>query len=241
MKGEYPFKDFWTITGPLLDYIQSFFFYLFGINWSSYVIHASLINFLLVIFSYFFFQKIGLNKLYSVLYSIGVSILAYPSIGTPFPDHHAFIFSLIAVYLMILAVIEKKNYYFFFVTLFLFLSFLSKQVNSFYLTTFFLLIILINLFLSKEKNFSNIFYFIFGGLFPLIVFLIFLKITNTPFQNFFIQYVLYPTTIGTDRIEQLKFDFNEVFGQFKLIYFAILPAISLFLYNIFNKKKKSFK
>ena len=24
--GHYPFKDYWTITGPLLDYIQSLFF-----------------------------------------------------------------------------------------------------------------------------------------------------------------------------------------------------------------------
>ena len=238
LKGEYPFRDFWTITGPLLDYLQSFFFYIFGINWSSYVIHASLINFILVIFSYFFFKKLGLNKLYSILYSVGVSILAYPSIGTPFPDHHAFIFSLIAVYFMILATIEKKNYYYFFVTLFLFLSFLSKQVNSFYLTIFFSLIIFINIFLTKEKNLNNIFYFILGGLIPLTIFFIFLKITNTPLQNFFIQYILYPASIGTERIQQLKFDLKEVFGQFKFIYFAVLPAIIIFFYNIFNSKKK---
>ena len=24
--GEYPFKDFWTVSGPIVDYIQSFFF-----------------------------------------------------------------------------------------------------------------------------------------------------------------------------------------------------------------------
>ena len=25
--GHHPFKDYWSITGPFVDYIQSFFFY----------------------------------------------------------------------------------------------------------------------------------------------------------------------------------------------------------------------
>ena len=28
--GDVPFKDYWLITGPFLDYIQSFFFLIFG-------------------------------------------------------------------------------------------------------------------------------------------------------------------------------------------------------------------
>ena len=28
--GEYPFKDYWIISGPVIDYIQGFFFYIFG-------------------------------------------------------------------------------------------------------------------------------------------------------------------------------------------------------------------
>ena len=27
--GEYPFKDYWIIHGPFIDYFQSFFFYIF--------------------------------------------------------------------------------------------------------------------------------------------------------------------------------------------------------------------
>ncbi len=137
LEGNYPFRDFWTVTGPLLDYIQSIFFYIFDVSWLSYVIHSSLMNFLLAIFTYLFCINLGLNKIYSIIFSLSASILAYPSVGTPFPDHHSFIFSVISVFFMIFADIKKKNYYYFFVSLFLFLSFLSKQVNSFYLIIFF--------------------------------------------------------------------------------------------------------
>ena len=50
----HPFKDIWVTTGPLVDYLQSIFFKIFGLSWSSYVIHGSVINSLIV---YFFFQN----------------------------------------------------------------------------------------------------------------------------------------------------------------------------------------
>ena len=46
--GSYPFKDYWSITGPLLDYIQALFFFIFGTNWFSYIFHASVINLVLL-------------------------------------------------------------------------------------------------------------------------------------------------------------------------------------------------
>ena len=47
--GEYPFKDYWLVSGPIVDYIQAIFFYLFGVNWQSYVFHASFFNAVLAI------------------------------------------------------------------------------------------------------------------------------------------------------------------------------------------------
>ena len=54
ISGNHPFKDYWIITGPLLDYIQSLFFLTFGVNWFSYVLHASVINMTLALFSFYF-------------------------------------------------------------------------------------------------------------------------------------------------------------------------------------------
>ena len=59
--GKFPFKDYWTITGPFIDFIQSFFFWLFGVSWFSYVLHASIFNFIFAISTFFTFYKLNLN------------------------------------------------------------------------------------------------------------------------------------------------------------------------------------
>ena len=89
LNGYHPFKDYWSITGPILDYIQFVFFKFFGTNWLSYVLHAATINALITIVFFYFFTQLEIKLIYSFLYSLGVSILAYPSAGTPFVDHHA--------------------------------------------------------------------------------------------------------------------------------------------------------
>ncbi len=55
--GFHPFKDYWSITGPILDYLQYVFFKFFGINWTSYVLHAASINLLVTIILFYFFFK----------------------------------------------------------------------------------------------------------------------------------------------------------------------------------------
>ena len=136
--GNHPFKDYWSITGPFLDYIQSVFFLLFGVNWFSYVLHASLLNVLLALYSFYFFTKIGLNNLYAFIYSMGVSILAYPPIGTPFIDTHSIIFCVLSLYSFSLAILLKKNFFWFLTPIFLIFSFFSKQIPSPYLTLVFI-------------------------------------------------------------------------------------------------------
>ena len=39
--GEHPFKNFWIVSGPFIDYVQAIFFYFFGVNWQSFVFQAS--------------------------------------------------------------------------------------------------------------------------------------------------------------------------------------------------------
>ena len=55
LNGYTPFTDYWLVTGPLLDYLNAFFFKLFGISWRTFIIHSSLVNLLLAISSYFLF------------------------------------------------------------------------------------------------------------------------------------------------------------------------------------------
>ena len=51
--GEHPFKDYWIISGPIIDYLQAIFFYIFGVNWQSYILHASVLNAVLALSTFF--------------------------------------------------------------------------------------------------------------------------------------------------------------------------------------------
>ena len=44
LQGEIPFTDIWMVSGVLINYIQALFFFILGINWNTYVLHASLMN-----------------------------------------------------------------------------------------------------------------------------------------------------------------------------------------------------
>jgi len=238
-RGFHPFKDYWLITGPLLDYIQSFFFITFGISWFTYVLHASIINMFFALFSFYFFLKIGLKNYYAFIYSIGVAILAYPSIGTPFIDHHAVILSLMAFYSFSLGVLLKKNIYWFITPFFLIFSFLSKQIPSSYLLIFFVIIIFIY-FISKNSNKKNLIYFFVGSLLSLFLIAMVFYINEIPYKNFLIQYIYYPASLGDERISELNINLKNLVLQFKFIYFALLPLILCFFFIIIKDKQNFF-
>ena len=53
LNGKFPFKDYWTITGPFIALTQAFLFKLLGVSWFSYVFHASLVNFIFTISTFY--------------------------------------------------------------------------------------------------------------------------------------------------------------------------------------------
>ena len=58
----HPFKDIWVTTGPMVDYLQAFFFKVFGLSWNSYVVHASILNAIISAFLFYILNKFNLNK-----------------------------------------------------------------------------------------------------------------------------------------------------------------------------------
>lgn len=223
LNGFHPFKDYWSITGPILDYIQFIFFKLFGVNWFSYVLHATVLNVTISLTVFFFFLKIGIKKFYSLLYAISTSILAYPSVGTPFMDHHSAIFSLIAVIFLFLSIQSIKNNYWFLIPIFLFSSFLSKQIPSAYLSILFLIIVLIFIYLENYKRINFLFQLLLGGIVPAFLLTVLFWLNDIPFKNFFTQYIFFPYEIGAERSSKLGFDLNNIFSRFKFIYFSLMP------------------
>ena len=130
LNGYHPFKDYWSITGPFLDYIQFIFFFLLDVNWLSYILHASFINLLLVSISFYFFCRNNLEVEYSFLYSLSIGILAYPQTGTPFMDHHAFIFSFISILFLLLGLNFKKIFLVLFWHFFIFFFFFLNKYHQ---------------------------------------------------------------------------------------------------------------
>ena len=49
LQGSIPFKDYWTVSGPIIDFFQAILFYIFGISWKSYILSGSLLNILITI------------------------------------------------------------------------------------------------------------------------------------------------------------------------------------------------
>ena len=232
--GEYPFKDYWLVSGPLGDYLQALFFYLFGVNWQSYILQASFVNAVLTITTFIVLRNFKLNTYYSFIYSLLFSILAYPSSGTPFVDHHSALFSLLGIYFLILALKDEKKLYWTLLPIFFGFAFFSKLVPSSYVIISTILILIF--FTVLKKKFYWIKYSLFGsGLFILFL-LIIGKFQEISLSSFLEQYILFPKSIGEQRIEGLNFTFRGIISHYKFIYIAFIPLFYINIKKIFSNK-----
>ena len=232
MNGEHPFKDYWTVSGPIIDYLQGLIFLFFDVSWQTYLLNASLLNAFLSVATYKLLNNFSLRKKYSFFYTICLSILAYPTSGTPFVDHHSTFFSIIAVYCLILGMFKEKKVYWFFLPIFVVLGFLSKQVPS----TYIFLSILIVLFYhfttnSRQKNLEIILTLAISAFLILISILIFFYLNDIKVQSFIDQYINYPREIGSKRYIELNYDFKNIFLDFKFIYLVFFILVILNIYK----------
>ena len=232
LNGEYPFRDYWVVHGIFIDYLQALFFFLFGVSWKSYVLHASLLNGLLTVATYFIFRNFNLNKSYSLIYSFFFSVLAYTSSGTPFLDHHSAFFSLLGTYCLILAIDKEKKLYWILLPIFFGFAFLSKQVPSSYVILSTCLVLLTYIFI-KKRLYCLKYILISSAIFIIIIFIIG-KMQGVSLDLFLIQYILFPPSIGLDRFADYKLTFNGIIGHYKFIYLAILPMFYLNIKKIIN-------
>ena len=237
LNGYYPFKDYWTIAGPFITFVQAIFFKLFGVSWFSYVLHASVFNFLIAISTYYVLKKFNLNINYCFLYAIFVAIISYPSAGTPYVDHHASILSIIAVLFFIMAI--KRNSYvpWFFIPIIIGISFLTKQTPT---GNIFLIISFLSAFYFLINfNIKKILLGLLGSTFIILFFFIILFYYKIPFESFYEQYISFPLTIGKTRVEYFLFpiEFSRIFLRFKLIHIPLLVLIFIVVQELRKDKK----
>ncbi len=238
LKNKLPIRDFWIFTGLLVDYMEAFFLLIFGNSWSSHILHASSMNVIASLGLYYFLRKINFDIKYSIFYTLCFATLCYPVSGTPFAYIHAYIFSLISIFVLFLGIKNKNNSTWFLLPIICFLAFMSMQTPSAYII---LIIIIFSLFyFLKEKRIDNLKYFIFGGFICILFLMFYLLVTKTPLENFLYQYIFFPLTIGEGRfssnetaylglIDQLNF--KRIFGEFKFIHIFLIPLIIVAVRN----------
>ena len=240
-----PIRDFWVFSGIFVDYSQALFFKVFGLNWSSYVIHSAFVNSCITIFFLFFLYKKKLNIYLCFFYTLCFSLLCYSQSGTPFSYFHSLIFSLFAIFSFLLGVDTKKNVYWILIPVFMFLSFFSNQTPSAYINI--LLILFSTYYFLFFKRFLNFCSFIIGTLISFFFIIFFFYFNHVGLEDFIYQYILFPITIGTSRIKgdstaflslTDKFDFNNLINQFKFIHLFIIPLLIIFYLDYINKIKR---
>ncbi len=237
-QGSIPFIDYWTVSGPFIDFFQAGLFYIFGVSWKSYILSGCLINFFITVLFYLTLKEFKLNRVINVFYSACFAILANPSMGTPFPDHFSSFLSLAGILIFFILIKKKESYYWLVIPFLFFISFFSKQTPAAYLFIGFILMISIYYFLFKKMFFLK--YFFVSSLFCFVSFYIFLSTYDINFELFLDQYIFYPQTIGSFRLE--KYDINLNFlNQFKFILLANLFVVFNIIYLIKEKKIKKEK
>jgi len=228
-KGHLPIRDFWIFTGLLVDYMEALFLLLFGNNWNSHLAHSSFMNILGTIGFYFFLKEYNLKLFHIVFYCLSFATLCYPLSGTPFAYIHAYIFSILAIFNLLIAIKKKNRYLWFLFPYVCFFAFLSMQTPTAYILII-LLVFIIHYFL-KERDFKNLKFFLYGSITSILLFLFFLLLTKTPLINFIYQYILFPITIGEGRISSEEtayiglldqLNLKRIFGEFKFIHFFLL-------------------
>ena len=234
LNGYHPFNDFWVVSGPFIDYFQAFLFYLFGISWKTYVFHASLINLIVTVSTFLVLRNLNLEFKKSLFFALCFSILAYPSSGTPFVDHHSAFLSLIGVYLIIVGIKKDSKYLSFFISIFFILGFMSKQVPSIYILISTVPALMVYAFYNKK--FFLVTGFIYGFVFSISTLLIFGIISGINLSNFIEQYLFYPQSIATNRIEKFQISIIGVLGNFKFIFLSLLILIAANI-NIIKSNK----
>ena len=234
LKGHLPIRDFWIFTVLLVDYMEALFIYLLGNNWNSHLAHSSFMNIVATTSLYLFLKSFNLRLIYIAAYCFSFATLCYPVSGTPFAYIHAYIFSLLTIFNLIIAIKNKKKILWFLFPYVCFLAFLSMQTPTVYVL--FILFVSLIIYFSKNNNFVNLKFFLFGSISSILLFAIFLFVTQTPLINFIYQYILFPITIGEGRItsEEIAYisladqlNFGRLIAEFKFIHIFLFPLILL--------------
>ena len=231
LKGDFPFRDYYSITGPILDIWQSIIYKIFGSNWQSLIIHASLLNCFYSISVFTFLKKLNFKTLDSLLYSVCSGLLMFPPTGNPTVEHNSLALSMISFFIFIIGLKENRNYLLF-VSVFIFLTtFFVKQVPTSYFIIFCIIIYFSNSLSSMNKK--NFLIFILSTFFAIFFYTSFFLFNDVSLKNIIDQYFIFATSLGENRFSNLNYAaFYDKISKIFFLLFLIIPS----LYSSFTSK-----
>tara|TARA_B100001093_G_scaffold519530_1_gene608978 strand:- start:543 stop:2117 length:1575 start_codon:yes stop_codon:yes gene_type:complete len=246
LNDRHPFRDIWVTTGPFVDYLQSIFFKIFGLKWQSYVIHSSFLNSLITLCFFKTLIDLDFNKFLSFIYALGFGALCYTVSGTPFAYLHSYSFSLLSLLIFFYCVHFKSKKSYFLLPFAMCISFLSMQNPSTFINVLIIFFLVIIFF--KNENRTSLFFFLAGSLTVLTLLFLYFYIVKIPFESFFIQYFLFPLTMGEYRLSgndmahislSGRLTFRNVLGHFKFLNLFLLILIFVTIKDFFKNKISS--
>ena len=232
LRGDFPFRDYYSITGPILDIFQSFIYKVFGSSWQSLVLHASILNCIYSLSVFIFLKKLNFNTIHSFFYSVSSGLLMFPPTGNPTVEHNSLTLSAISLFVFIIGLKENKNYLLFFSVLLFGTAFFTKQVPTAYFIIFCIIIYFTKTFSPINKR--NFIVLTFSTLFVSIFFISFFLFNKVSLQNIVDQYFIMSTSLGESRLSSLNYDyFYENISKIFFLLFLIIPSF----YSSFYSKK----
>ena len=234
--GLLPYSDINIITTPLFHYIIAIFLLIIGKN---IVVFASITSLLKLI------HLILLVKIYELLSekkNVTNKIFVY-IIGTFLMYLTYYEYNLLAsLFISFIVFIElkyknskNKHFYIGFISS---LALLTKQSVG----LFVILLVLFKPIIFKEENKKSIIYRFIGIFIPLLVFILYLLITNT--FNGFLNYCIFGLSSFNNRIKVIDYIFNSVSNyhySFLLLLIIVIFTILHEIYLIIKKKQTNDK
>ena len=231
LSGDFPFKDYYSISGPILDLTQALFYKLFGVSWNSLVIHSSFFYCLYALSIFFFLKNYNFSNNIALIYSLSGALLMSPTSGNPTVEHHSLILSTISLILFIIGSKRKSKPLVFLVPFVLTIAFFIKQVPTAYFIILISAIYFMQLF-GKIKI-KEIFSIIVVGFLSLFLVLLFFYMNNVKIAAIFEQYIIFALSLGENRISSINFE--NIFDIIKKLLFSIFCLIPLIIFFFKDK------
>ena len=232
LTGDFPFRDYYSITGPILDIWQGKIYKLFGISWQSLLLHASVMNCLYSLSIFIFLKKLKFTNLNCFFYSLSAGLLMYPTSGNPTVEHNSLILSSLATLLFLIALIENKKNYIFISIFIFFISFFTKQVPTGYFVIFCLFIYMSKIF--SNYNWKILFNFLVYSTILFLIFLIYFYFNGVLLQDIFDQYIIIAMNLGESRLNNINLIF--IYENVSKLFFLLFMLIPSFYLSYVTKK-----